>query len=131
MGSVELNNFQEVVTLSSLAMDATVKWDDVTEKLEDNPGLVTVLEISQEELGQATRVLRKVMNKAHDRMNDLKRGLEQALRPTPAPVDAGRLDMMWEAAQAAHPGPRVQESVLLPGPEGRDEEVTSAPAVVS
>ena len=86
MGSVELNNFEDAVALSALVLDATIKWDDVVEKLEDNPDWLTVLDISQEELDQTSRLMRKLMDNAHDRKSDLKTVLKQAMLPTPAPA---------------------------------------------
>ena len=42
MASPDLKTFEELVTLSSLAVDALTRWDDVTDKLDDNPALLTV-----------------------------------------------------------------------------------------
>ena len=92
-------------------MDATIKWDDVVEKLEDNPAWLTVLDISQEELDVTSRLMRKMMDNAHDRRSDLKTVLQQAMRPTAAPVmvegpaeaDAQEAEA-HEAASASGPG---------------------------
>ena len=60
MASPDLKTFEELVTLSSLAVDALTRWDDVTDKLDDNPALLTALEISQAEVDQVSNFLRKV-----------------------------------------------------------------------
>ena len=118
----DLKNFEEATTLSSLAVDAIVRWDDVTDKLDDNPGLLALLEISQAEVDQVSNLLRKLSDKVHDRKSDLLRVLDRALRPTPAERPGDGMRAMWEAAEAAHPGPAVLESVLLPGPAQSSED---------
>ena len=116
MASPDLKIIEEIVTLSSLAVDAVTRWDDVTEKFDDIPGLLTVLEISQAEVDQVSNFLRKVTDKVHDRKNDKLRALERLLRSIPAPAEGqAAMSRMWEEAEANHPGPRVLESVLLPG----------------
>ena len=81
MASTDLKTFEELVTLSSLAVDALTRWDDVTDKLDDNPALLTALEISQAEVDQVSNFLRKVTDKVHDRKTDKLRALERLLRP--------------------------------------------------
>eukprot|EP00435_Cladocopium_sp_Y103_P031486 s1668_g8.t1 len=79
MAGSNLEKFEEAMSLSSLALGATVAWDDVTDFFDDHPGLLTVLEISADELCQVTRIVRKVMDKAHDRKSDTKRLLAQTV----------------------------------------------------
>lgn len=95
----DLKNFEEATTLSSLAVDAIVRWDDVTDKLDDNPGLLALLEISQAEVDQVSNLLRKLSDKVHDRKSDLLRVLDRALRPTPAERPGDGMRAMWEAAE--------------------------------
>ena len=59
MACPDLKSFQELATLSSLAMDAVIRWDDVTDKFDDNPGLLTVLEISQAEVDEVSNFCAK------------------------------------------------------------------------
>ena len=127
MASPDLKTFEELVTLSSLAVDALTRWDDVTDKLDDNPALLTVLEISQAEVDQVSNFLRKVTDKVHDRKTDKLRALERLLRPTPASGDGlAAMTRMWQEAEASHPGPGVLESVLLPGPPASSEDDTKS-----
>ena len=116
MASPDLKSFEELVTLCSLAMDAVIRWDDVTDKFDNNPELLTVLEISQAEVDEVANFLRKVTDKVNDRKNDKLRALERLLGPNPAGPDRTAMARMWEEAEANHPGPSVLESVLLPGP---------------
>ena len=87
MATPDLKSFEELVTLSSLAMDAVIRWDDVTDKFDNNPGLLTVLEISPAEVDEVSNFLRKVTDKVNDRKNDKLRALERLLGPNPAAPD--------------------------------------------
>ena len=115
MGSAEnLQTFHNVTYLSALTVEAVVLWDDVTDKLEDDPALLTALRVTKEEVDTVSRLLRRFMDHCHDHKTDLQNKLEAAMRPTPAPAREFEVDRMWEEAEAAHPGPSEFESVLLP-----------------
>ena len=74
MGSKDdVSNFENAVVLSTLALEATVKWDDVTDHFSDHPEALTDLDFTQEELDQVSHVVRKVMDRAHSHKNNLKR----------------------------------------------------------
>lgn len=96
----DVTKLVNAVVLSTLALEATAKWDDVTHHFIDNPGSLAALEISQEELDQVSRVARKLIDRAHDRKNNLARVASQALAPGPTPQHSA-FEMMWEAVQAA------------------------------
>ena len=103
----KLDQFEEATLLTSETTTAIVAWDDVTDRLDDNGhALLAALGVSQAEIDTVTRILRKVQNRAHDYKNDLKAELQTG-------------------AEAAHPGPRVFESALLPGQgEAKGSEVS-------
>ena len=134
MGSKDdVSSFENAVVLSTLALEATVKWDDVTDHFSDHPEALTDLDFTQEELDQVSHVVRKVMDRAHSHKNNLKRVFSQAFAPTPTPgpgpaQKAMAWDMMWEALHTArHPQPSMHESVLLPGPKSSEDKEPGAP----
>ena len=109
MEKLALDKFEEATLLSSETTTVIVAWDDVTDRLDDSENghaLLAALGVSQAEIDTVTRILRKVQNRAHDYKNDLKAELQTG-------------------AEAAHPGPRVFESALLPGQgEAQGSEVS-------
>lgn len=110
----KLDQFEEATLLTSETTTAIVAWDDVTDRLDDNGhALLAALGVSQAEIDTVTRILRKVQNRAHDYKNDLKAELQTG-RQSPEPRSFA-IDVMYQEAEAAHPGPRVFESALLPG----------------
>ena len=105
MGSQELQEFHRVIFVSAMALESVVLWDDIVEKFEDNPTLCTSVGVTQQELTDVALTMRKLMDGAHDRKNDLQRTLEAALQPVQDLHPRRRrseLDEMWEAAEAAH-----------------------------
>ena len=118
MEKLALDKFEEATLLSSETTTAIVAWDDVTDRLDDSENghaLLAALGVSQAEIDTVTRILRKVQNRAHDYKNDLKAELQTG-RQSPEPRSFA-IDVMYQEAEAAHPGPRVFESALLPGSE--------------
>jgi hypothetical protein len=105
MGSQEPQEFHRVIFVSAMALESVVLWDDIVEKFEDNPTLCTSVGVTQQELTDVALTMRKLMDGAHDRKNDLQRTLEAALQPVQDLHPRRRrseLDEMWEAAEAAH-----------------------------
>ena len=115
MGSQEPQEFHRVIFVSAMALESVVLWDDIVEKFEDNPTLC--MGVTQQELTDVAQTMRKLMDGAHDRKNDLQRTLEAALQPVQDLHPRRRrseLDEMWEAAEAAHAHlPTETESVPL------------------
>ena len=106
-----------MIFVSAMALESVVLWDDIVEKFEDNPTLCTSLGVTLQELTDVAQTMRKLMDGAHDRKNDLQRTLEAALQPVqdlhPRRLRS-ELDEMWEAADAAHAHlPTETESVPL------------------
>ena len=104
-----------MIFVSAMALESVVLWDDIVEKFEDNPTLC--MGVTQQELTDVAQTMRKLMDGAHDRKNDLQRTLEAALQPVqdlhPRRLRS-ELDEMWEAADAAHAHlPTETESVPL------------------
>ena len=94
-----------MIFVSAMALEAVVLWDDIVEKFEDNPTLCTSVGVTQQELTDVAPTMRRLMDGAHDRKNDLQRTLEAALQPVQDLHPRRRrseLDEMWEAAEAAH-----------------------------
>ena len=79
MGSQELAEFKAMTILSALATEAVCLWDDIAEKLEDDPTLRATLGVTEQELADITGFIRRVQDGAHDHRNDLQRALEAAL----------------------------------------------------
>ena len=119
---------ESVTFLSALATEATVVFDDVTDKIEDMPELQNRLRISDEELKLCEKTLRKIMDRNFDLRGALREEVLSALsnENLPGPYtgvnqaatsqDASQDDML-EAAQLSNtgPGPKKQfESCLLP-----------------
>ena len=116
MEKLALDKFEEATLLSSETTTVIVAWDDMTDRLDDSENghaLLAALGVSQAEIDTVTRILRKVQNRAHDYKNDLKAELQTG-RQSPEPRSFA-IDVMYQEAEAAHPGPRVFESALLPG----------------
>ena len=123
MGSQELAEFKAMTILSALATEAVCLWDDIAEKLEEDPTLRATLGVTEQELADITGFIRRVQDGAHNHRNDLQRTLEAALS---APVRRFALDEMWEAAEAAHAHlPGETESVLLPPCPGEQNEAST------
>lgn len=94
-----------MIFVSAMALESVVLWDDIVEKFEDNPTLCTSVGVTQQELTHVALTMRRLMDGAHDRKNDLQRTLEAALQPVQDLHPRRRrseLDEMWEAAEAAH-----------------------------
>lgn len=130
MSPQELQEFHTVTFLSAMAMEAVVLWDDLSEKLEDDPSLCAALGVTQGELTVVAETMRKLLDSTHDRKTDLQRTLEAAMQPVQAPARRFPLDDMWAAAEASHAHlPSALESVLLPNAtpprSGPDETTTT------
>ena len=105
MEGSNVEKFEEAMSLNDLALGATIAWDDVTDFLDGHPSLLMALEISHDEVQQATSILRKVLDKAHDRKLDFKRVL---------------LNIERNGSGSSQPGPReLDGQSLLPSGQSR------------
>ena len=80
-----LDDFAKLTVLSTVATEATVQFDDAMDKLADDPHLKESLGLKDEELEQCEKTMRKIMDKAFDRKNDLKDEMLKSLKPSAAP----------------------------------------------
>lgn len=139
---MKLSLLEDVSYLSSLATDAVVTIDDLTEKLQASQELENRVGVPRAELAAAETTLRKVLSRVYEVKSSVRAEIlareggscessgaglaaealgagEVAAVPgssnEAAPAQAGQtLDGLWEAAYSAHPGPWEFESTLLP-----------------
>eukprot|EP00435_Cladocopium_sp_Y103_P043729 s89_g12.t1 len=95
--------------LAALSTEAVVLWDDVQEKIEDF-NLQESLELTNGELQDAERILRRVQNKIHDLMERTKAELEGDLQRLAVAETAVRTEL---ADESQLPEPRPGDD---PGP---------------
>ena len=121
-------------------------FDDLTDRLQDNPTFIQELGLEQQEVDRIQNGLRRITDRSFDFMNRLARGLAQDI---PQPVlqpditegsqgkkpagDSGTEGANTSPASAAKAAveepftldaPAVFESVLLPKPETDSQEVS-------
>lgn len=84
----KFNLLEHVTWLACLTMEATCTFDDVDDKIQEVDGLLERLNVTRDELIEGHRILRKVMNCAHDLKNDLRQELLALAQPTP-PASTG------------------------------------------
>ena len=80
-----LVDFEKLTVLGTVATEATLQFDDVMDKLADDPHLKEFLGLKNEELEQCEKTMRKIMDRAFDRKNDLK---SQMLKSSQEPVNS-------------------------------------------
>ena len=71
----KFNLLEHVTWLACLTMEATCTFDDVDDKIQEVDGLLDRLNVTRDELIECHRILRKVMNRAHDVKNELRQEL--------------------------------------------------------
>ena len=81
----KLVDFEKLTELCTVATEATVQFDNVMDKLTDDPRLKESLGLKEEELEKREKTWRKIMDRAFDRKNDLK---SQMLKSSPEPVNS-------------------------------------------
>lgn len=85
----KFNLLEHVTWLACLTMEATCTFDDVDDKIQEVDGLLERLNVTRDELIEGHRILRKVMNHAHDLKNDLRQELLALAQPTPPATTGG------------------------------------------
>eukprot|EP00435_Cladocopium_sp_Y103_P013193 s1684_g3.t1 len=116
---------KQLSMLAALSTELVVQFDDLIEKTEDF-GLLTRMEVTEEDCHQVERFVRRFQNKAYDLLGTVEGELNAELLGPPARPDFP-VDQMWQDAEAAHPGPLVHESTLLQMSEGHRPEDKQAP----
>lgn len=86
----KFNLLEHVTWLACLTMEATCTFDDVDDKIQEVDGLLDRLNVTRDEMIECHRILRKVMNRAHDVKNELRQELLALAVPTaPATFTGG------------------------------------------
>lgn len=124
-----LTLLEDVSYLSSLATDAVVTLDDLTEKLEANEDLESRVGVPRAELAAAESTLRKVLNRIHEVKSAVRTeilaggqgGSASEAAEAPGETELQTLDGLWDDAHAAHQGPWEYESCLLPNADSAKE----------
>ena len=118
-----MEKLQNATTLATLGTECVVLWDDVTDKLEDCAQLIEELGLTQMEIDEATRILRKFSNAAHDLKNQVAAQVTaqvtaaapQVAAQVAAEPEGFCLDEAWAEAEALHAhDDRVFAGTLLP-----------------
>ena len=120
-----MEKLQNATMLATLGTECVVLWDDVTDKLEDCAQLIEELGLTQMEIDEATRILRKFSDAAHDLKNQVAEQVTAQVTATAAPRQVAAhvakepegfcLDEAWAEAEALHSdGDRVFAGTLLP-----------------
>lgn len=125
MTTDKVDLLKQLSMLAALSTEVVVQFDDVVEKAEDC-GLLARMGVTEEDCHQVERILRRFQNNAHDQLGTVERELRSDLAKPARPEFP--VDNMWKDAEAAHPGPYVYESNLLPPmPETQTPEDKQAP----
>ena len=138
-----LNQLERAATLTALALNAVVAWDDVTDNLEDQQ-LRADLGITEGQIDEISAFLRDFFDRVTDFKNDRKAEVTAALEVSPdhAPTQVTNLDRAWQAVHEHHrrppesqllgPGAMAATSTMSrptprrPGPESTDSAVRVA-----
>ena len=142
-----LNQLERAATLTALALNAVVAWDDVTDNLEDQQFRAD-LGITEGQIDEISAFLRDFFDRVADFKNVRKAEVTAALEvsPDPAPTRVN-LDRAWQAVHEHHrrlpaefesqllgPGAMAATSTMSrptprrPGPESTDSAVRVARA---
>ena len=140
-----LNQLERAATLTALALNAVVAWDDVTDNLEDQQFRAD-LGITEGQIDEISAFLRDFFDRVADFKNVRKAEVTAALEvsPDPAPTRVN-LDRAWQAVHEHHrrlpaefesqllgPGAMAATSTMSrptprrPGPESTDSAVRVA-----
>ena len=96
--------FEAATVLSTISLEATVVFDDLTDKLDETPGLRQRLGLTEEELQECETVLRKILNRSANLRNDLRRELEAPAAVLRMNSDEGRRNQSdTDTAPQTHP----------------------------
>lgn len=100
-----VETLKQLSMLAALSTEAVVLWDDVQEKIEDL-NLQESLDLTDGELHNAARILRRVQNKIHDLMEQTKVRLEGDLQRLAVAETAVRTDSeLADESQLLEPRP--------------------------
>ena len=151
-----LETYQQACFLACESKEAVVLYDDLHDRLEDNPTFIRELGLEQAEVDRIRRGLRRIMDRSYDFMNRLSKEMEQGVGQPVVPAvgakgpegqgaereggytapaceaeaaasDAFTLDQSWRKAEEAHKqSPTVLESALLPKPQEDSQKVSIA-----
>ena len=103
---------QSVAVLSLLATEATVLFDDVTDKMEETAGLRDQLRISEEEVKGCEGTLRKIMDRCFDLRGALRQEVLAAL--SQLPTEEGPQNLASTGGQALEDVPHQDQPGNLP-----------------
>ena len=78
-----VQTYQEACFLACESREAVVLFDDLTDRLQDNPTFIQELGLEQQEVDRIQNGLRRITDRSFDFMNRLARGLAQDI---PQPV---------------------------------------------
>ena len=74
-----VQTYQEACFLACESREAVVLFDDLTDRLQDNPTFIQELGLEQQEVDRIQNGLRRITDRSFDFMNRLARGLAQDL----------------------------------------------------
>ena len=130
-----MEKLQNATMLATLGTECVVLWDDVTDKLEDCAQLIEELGLTQMEIDEATRILRKFSDAAHDLKNQVAAQVtaqvtaaapNQVAAQVAAEPEGFSLDEAWAEAEALRPhGDQVFAGTLLPTSETGSDPTTA------